>query len=95
MENRPIYMLLKFATEKQHLEAFRNGLLFMRPLAYFAKLEETCTGRGDSFEGTSTITQPKHIEKLIIDTGNTGVGKIIATPLEDLAGPVIIRLNPS
>jgi hypothetical protein len=83
-----VYLLLKFATEKQHLEEFRDGLLFMRPLAYFARLEETCAGRGDRFEGTSAIIQPKD-SKVIIDTGNRGIGKIIARP-EDLAGPVRI-----
>lgn len=76
------------------MQALRaNGLLYMRPLADFAKEEESDIGRGDRSEGTTTIIQPKHVEKLIFDTGNAGLGKITVSPLEDLAGPVRIRLN--
>jgi len=91
-EQRLIYLLLKFG-QKQHLEEFRHdGLLFMTPLADFVKLEESETGRGDSFEGTATIIQPKHLGKLTIDTGNANLGMIAAEP-EDLAGVVRVRLR--
>ena len=93
IEEAPIYMLLKFGTDRTHLEALRGGLLYMRPLDYFAKLEESEAGRGDSFEGVTTIIQPRHIGELIIDTVNAGLGRITAKPMEDLAGPVKIRLR--
>lgn len=86
-----IYALLKFAKE-QHLQAFRSdGLLYMSPLAEFAKLESDMA-RGDDFEGTTTIIQPKHVGELHFDTGNVGLGKFSAKP-SDLAGPVKIGLS--
>ena len=87
--HRPIFTFLKFG-RKQDLQEFRNeGLLYMRPLAEFAELEESETGRGDRFEGTTNLIQPG---KLIFDTGPLGLGQIIAQP-SDLAGPVRIILN--
>ncbi len=92
INHRPIFTFLKFG-RKQDLREFRNeGLLYMRPLAEFAELEESETGRGDRFEGTTNLIQPKHVEKLIFDTGSLGLGQIIAQP-SDLAGPVRITLN--
>jgi hypothetical protein len=91
-EQSPLYGFLKFG-RKQDLQEFRNdGLLYMRPLAEFAKLEESATGRGDDFEGITKIIQPKHVGKLIFDPGIAGLGKITVPP-SDLAGPVRIRLN--
>ncbi len=74
------------------MQALRtDGLLYMRPLAEFAKEEESDTGRGDRFEGSTTIIQPKHVGKLIFS--NPDLGEIIVNPLQDLAGPVRIGLN--
>jgi hypothetical protein len=65
---RAIYGLLKFG-DRQHLEELRNeGLLYMRSLAEFAKLESDMA-RGDCFEGTTRIFQPKHIKNLVIPVG--------------------------
>ena len=56
-----IYALLKFG-EKKYLQECRNdGLLYMSSLAEFAQLESDMA-RGDCFEGSTTIIQPKHIE---------------------------------
>lgn len=86
-----IYALLKFG-EKQHLQGFRSdGLLYMKPLAEFAKLESDMA-RGDCFEGTTSIIQPKHVGELIFDTGKVGLGKFIGKP-SDLAGPIRIGLH--
>jgi hypothetical protein len=86
-----IYCLLKFG-KKQHIKAFRSdGLLYMKPLAEFSKLESDMA-RGDCFEGTTRIIQPKHVGQLIIDTGKVGLGKFTAKP-SDLAGPVRIGLH--
>lgn len=89
--NPAIYAFLKFGA-KQHLEELRrDGLLYMSPLASFAKLESDMV-RDDRFEGTTRIMQPKHIGEFVIDTGRVGFGKINLNPLE-LTGPVRIGLH--
>lgn len=89
--NPAIYALLKFGA-KQHLEELRkDGLLYMSPLASFAKLESDMV-RDDRFEGTTRIVQPKHIGEFVIDTGKAGLGKLNVNPSE-LAGPVRIGLH--
>lgn len=87
-----IYALLKFG-EKEHIQAFRDsGLLYMKPLAEFAKIESDMA-RGDRFEGTTSIIQPKDAE-IVIDSGIAGLGKFTAKPSDgNLAGPVRIALN--
>jgi hypothetical protein len=86
-----IYCLLKFG-EKQHIQAFRSdGLLYMKPLAEFTKLESDMA-RGDCFEGTTRIVQSKHVGEFIFDTGKLGLGKFTAKP-SDFAGPVRIGLH--
>lgn len=85
-----IYGLLKFG-EKKHIQEFRNdGLLYMRSLAEFAQLESDMA-RGDCFEGSTTIIQPKHIE-MTLNGSKIGLGKITVNPL-DLTGPVRIALQ--
>ncbi len=89
--NPAIYAFLKFGA-KQHLEELRrDGLLYMSPLASFAKLESDMV-RDDRFEGTTRIMQPKHIGEFVIDTGRIGFGKISVNPSE-LTGPVRIGLH--
>jgi hypothetical protein len=88
---RTIYGLLKFG-ERQHIQAFRNdGLLYMKSLAEFAKLEGDIE-RDDCFEGTDTIIQPKHLGECIFDAGEMGLGKFVARP-SDFAGPLRIGRN--
>jgi hypothetical protein len=85
------YALLKFG-EEQHIEGFRNdGLLYMQSLAKFAKLESD-TARGDSFEGATSLIQPKDLNEFTFDTCVMGLGKFTAKQ-SDLAGPVRIRKN--
>lgn len=61
----------------------------MSCLADFPKLESD-PARGDCFEGTAHIIQPKDVE-ITIDTGKVGRGKLVARG-SDLAGPV--RIEP-
>ncbi len=76
-----IYSLLKFGN-RQHLEEFRNeGLLYMRSLAEFAKLESDMA-RGDCFEGTTRIFQPKHIKNLAFGGGAFGMHAINPSSLK-------------
>ena len=59
-----IYGLLKFG-EKEHIQELRNnGLLYMNTLAAFTQLESNMA-RGDCFEGSTTIIQPKHLEMVL------------------------------
>ena len=60
----------------------------MRPLADFSKLESN-PARGDRFEGTTRIIQPKHLSDFVLDTGTIGLGKFTVNPSE-LTGPVRI-----
>jgi len=83
-----VYAFLKFS-KAEYLHKLRDeGRLHLKPLRYFAELEDT--QRGDAFEGLDTIVQPKHVGELTI---KTSLGSITATPLQDLAGPVRISLN--
>lgn len=67
-----IYGLFKFG-RRMHLESLRKeGLLYMRWLAEFAKLESD-SARGDDFEGTTEIIQPQRIKKLAVDGGVAGI----------------------
>jgi hypothetical protein len=86
---QPVYALLKFG-EKQHIEALRDdGLLYLRPLADFIKLESDMA-RGDSFEGMTRIIQPSHVKHLILEA--PGFGSHALDPSE-LIGPVRIGLG--
>lgn len=83
-------MLLKFGA-RRHLEEFRrDGLLYMRPQACFAKLENDPV-RGDRFETTDQIHQPKDVKSLTVT--NNVTGQVITIDPEDMAGPISIRLS--
>jgi hypothetical protein len=79
-------VLLKIG-RREHLEELRRGLLYMNPLRYFRSLEEDAA-RSDEREGDDYILQAQHA-KLVIDTGISDIGRIVAAP-EDLAGPIRI-----
>lgn len=78
--NMKQFVLLKFADDLKHLAALREeGLVYMKPLDYFRKLEDEDEERGDKFEGSSRIWQPHHME-LTLDVA--GVGLYTAVPGE-------------
>jgi hypothetical protein len=58
-----IYCLLRFDSREHLKDLRRDGLLFMNSLSYFIKLESDPLNplKGDVYEGTDHITQPKHI----------------------------------
>jgi len=88
--SQTIYGLLKFGA-KNHIQDFRdNGLLYMNTLAAFSKLEADMA-RGDCFEGSTTIIQPKHAE-IVFDASKIGFGTFAVNPME-LTGPVRIALQ--
>jgi hypothetical protein len=59
-------VLFKFGKRK-HLESLRkDGSLYMRPQTCFSKMESDCV-RGDQFEGTTHIHQPKCITQMTIE----------------------------
>jgi hypothetical protein len=73
--DQPIYGLFKFG-RREHLESLRSdGLLFMKPLAEFAKLESDMA-RGDEFEGATEIIQLHHLKRLVLDGGAAGLHAI-------------------
>jgi hypothetical protein len=85
-----IYALLKFG-KREHLQRLRNeGSLYLNTLQYFQELESD-PERGDPFEGSETIIQPKDLGESFIDTP-TRLGRIAISP-QDLAGPIRIGLN--
>jgi hypothetical protein len=85
------WMLLLKLGQREHLEAVRQGRLYMNTLSYFIELEKD-EARGDPLEGTETIIQPKDIGDFYIDPNIPGMGRITITGA-DLAGPLRIRLN--
>jgi hypothetical protein len=87
-----LMVLLKFG-QRQHLEEFRkNGLLYLNPEKYFTDLEDDIV-RGDRFEGTDQIHQPKDIRHLRIE--NNVTGSVVMIGPEDLAGPISVRFSKS
>ena len=78
---------MKFG-KREHLEDFRTGTLFMNNQTYFSTLESDLV-RGDPFEGTDQIHQPKDILELRIT--NAGSREQLVFRTHDLAGPV--KLN--
>ena len=85
------YMVLIKQGERRRLEALRNGCLYMNALSYFRECEED-TARGDSYEGTSSLYQPKHIGEFTFSPGVPGWSPI-KVKTEELAGPVRISAD--
>jgi len=84
-----VYAFLKLS-KAEYLQRLRNdGLLHLKPLRYFAELEDP--EKGDAFEGLDTIMQPKRVGELTLST-NMSLGSIAVAP-QDLAGPVRISLD--
>jgi hypothetical protein len=81
---------MKFG-QREHLEEFRRGSLFTRPLAYYATLERNDRLRADRFEGTKSIVQPKDIRHLKI-TPPSGP-EIVITP-DQFRGPISFSHGP-
>jgi hypothetical protein len=80
-------ILMRFG-QKAHLEEFRQGILFTRPLQHFARIEKHDLQRYDRFEGSEQIVQPKDIKQFTIRDNATG--REIVTTSADFAGPIII-----
>jgi len=79
-------LLFKFGKHKD-LESFRSGTLFMNTQRYFSEHERDAL-RGDEYEGTDQIHQPRDIVSLrILDNLN---GTEILLGPEQLAGPLKI-----
>lgn len=83
-------LLFKFG-KKRHVEKFRlDGLLYMNPIAYFAK-REAClnVAQADPFEGAEQIVQPRDLKSLIVGSGED---KIVLGP-EHFVGPIRLSLG--
>ncbi len=75
----PAMFLLKMG-QREHMEQFRKGLLYMNTLKYFRGLDGD-PARADRFEGVTHIFQPKDV---IMKLSAPGIGEFTIGP-EDLA----------
>jgi hypothetical protein len=83
----PAMFLLKMG-QREHMEQFRKGLLYMNTLNYFRGLDGD-PARADRYEGVTHIFQPKDV---IIRLSAPGFGEI-AIGLEDLAAATTLSMN--
>src|SRR5215467_2054151 len=82
-------LLLKFG-QRQHLDELRGGLLYMNSQRYFRDLDGDFV-RGDRFEGTDQIHQPRDIKH--IRSENNVSGNVVTIKPEDMAGPISIQFG--
>jgi hypothetical protein len=83
-----LLILLKFG-KRDHLQQLRNrGLLHMNSQRYFQEIESDPV-RGDRFETTDRVVQPKDLRRLTIKSKNREI--VITT--DRLVGPVCIRFD--
>ncbi len=83
----PVMVLLKLG-QREHMEQFRKGRLYMNPLRYFRDLESD-PARADRYEGATHIFQPKDV---VFTLSAPGFGKI-AVDSKDLAAAMTISMN--
>jgi hypothetical protein len=83
----PAMALLKMG-QREHMEQFRRGLLYMNLLSYFRGLERD-PARADRYEGVTHIFQP---QDAVMRLSAPGFGEIAISP-EDLAAPTTISMN--
>jgi hypothetical protein len=81
-------MLLLKLGQREHMEQFRKGLLYMNPLKYFRDLESD-RARADRYEGATHIFQPKDV---VITLSAPGFGEIVVDS-KDLAAATTISMN--
>ena len=79
--------LLKLG-QRDHMEQFRKGLLYMNSLTYFRELESD-SARADRYEGATHIFQPKDV---VITLSAPGFGDIVVDS-KDLAAATTLSMN--
>jgi hypothetical protein len=80
-------VLLKLG-QREHMEQFRKGQLYMNTLKYFRDLESD-SARADHYEGATHIFQPKDV---IITLSAPGFGDIVIDST-DLAAATTLSMN--
>lgn len=83
---QPKWLIAMKFGQREHLEQFRAGQLFTKPLEAFAKMERDEV-RHDRLEGASRITQPDAIRRLTLTSGD---GQVIDFDSKDLVGPLVM-----
>ena len=83
-------LLFKFS-KRAYLADFRDGTLHMNSQQYFSELENTNSVKGDKFEGTDQIHQPKDIKSLRIIDNERGTAMEFGSNI--LAGPLLINFG--
>jgi hypothetical protein len=87
---QPSWLIAMKFGDQAHMEAFRAGQLYTKPLTAFAAMEKDEL-RKDRFEGASRISQPRDIKRLTIRSAD---GKEIIITSNDLAGPLLMSYGP-
>lgn len=99
-------LFVKFAKEKEHIEQFRNGLLYCKPINYFTGLEDGKV-RGDIYEsvielhsiekGTLQLKPAKDetAEWKTLEIMNSHFKKNYPNPLGDLFCMSLITVKPT
>lgn len=86
MEQKGTYFLSKIFKEKQFMDDFLDGNLYMNCLGFFKKVEDAENTQFDSKEAIKSYLQPDDL-KIEIKFGD----QIINLDKKDLAGPLIIQ----
>ena len=72
MEREPkmrIHNLIKFGTEEHMKTLYEQGILYLNPIEYFRLLEEQGFGRGDSYEGTTIVSNLRDSDVYVMVDG--------------------------
>lgn len=72
---------IKFVSEEKHARDFMAGRLYMNPLKYFKRLEETDDGRGDPFEAPTRWDQPKDVQEFSLEVDGHSIPIIPKSPI--------------
>jgi hypothetical protein len=83
----PVMLLLKLG-QRDHMEQFRKGQLYMNTLKYFRDLESD-PARADRYEGATHIFQPKDV---IMTLSAPGFGEIVIDS-KDLAAATTLSMS--
>lgn len=82
--------LLKIFENEEWAEQFLRGKLYCNPLRYFRTLEQGGDGRGDPFEGASSLMQPSEVKKVTITARGRDLPPLVFNS-EDLRSPIVVH----
>ena len=65
-----IHNLIKFGNEANMKSMYEKGVLYLNPIEYFRLLEEQGYGRGDSYEGTTLVSNLRDSDVYVMVDGD-------------------------